>query len=193
MTSAWTDELTAKISELWKTKSASQIAGILWLEDRVSFTRNAVVGRLHRQKLTIEQKEAVHPKTRENGAKRPRVPKHEAKGAPTGSLAYKVIHGIKRKLAAAPVDPMPFVCREAANTEPLNIALIDLQDGDCRWPFDAPAGSAVSHVFCGHPALEGKPYCPGHTAIASAGIPSRKNVHPTAYGQSKGGIFGRVA
>jgi hypothetical protein len=85
------------------------------------------------------------------------------------------------------------VVQDAADIVPLNLSLDDLQDGDCTWPYDASGRIEPLARFCGHPALFEKPYCPGHAQISSAGIPTRKNVKPTAFGQSRGGVFGRVA
>lgn len=43
--------------------------------------------------------------------------------------------------------------------------LADLDRRDCRWPVnDADQGQV--HMFCGAPAVEGKPYCADHYRLA---------------------------
>lgn len=40
---------------------------------------------------------------------------------------------------------------------PLNLALVELQAGDCRYPY-----GDTDFTFCGLPALAGAPYCVPH-------------------------------
>lgn len=178
MTNVWTDALSEKIAELWKTNSASQISAILWRENRASFTRNAIVGKLHRMNCRIEAKERVHPSTSEKAS--------GLKARPTPVNVDRIIQ------AKARVRPQ-IVCVDPDSIVSLNIHFDDLQDGDCKWPYDAESGSMISHVFCGHPSLEGRPYCIGHTIKAKQPVQPRKPSTPTTFGQSKGGVFGRVA
>lgn len=47
-----------------------------------------------------------------------------------------------------------------AAIEPRHLNLLDLGDGDCRYPFgDSP------FTFCGHRVLAGRPYCLDHFAL----------------------------
>ncbi|HXI40262.1 MAG TPA: GcrA family cell cycle regulator, partial [Bryobacteraceae bacterium] len=55
----WTEALSDKITLLWETQSATEIASTLGVEDKIYVTRNAVVGKLHRLKLTINNKKVV--------------------------------------------------------------------------------------------------------------------------------------
>lgn len=169
--SIWSDDRIQTLRDLFAAKhSASEIAASLG-----GVTRNAVCGKLARLGL-VRGWGPQHP-DKVIKVKPARVRKFKAP-LPPGAPKF---------------NPQPFICADAADIVPLNITFADLQDGDCKWPYDAPAGSAISHVFCGHPALSEKPYCQGHTRLSSAGIPTRKIIKPTAYGQSKGGVFGRVA
>lgn len=44
---------------------------------------------------------------------------------------------------------------------PRHLPLIDLEPGDCRYPYGGDEdGEAIT--FCGHPQREGSSYCPGH-------------------------------
>lgn len=51
-----------------------------------------------------------------------------------------------------------------ASPRPLNVPLIDLKPGQCRWPMWDP--DARTGLFCGADALEKLPYCSGHCAMA---------------------------
>jgi hypothetical protein len=55
--------------------------------------------------------------------------------------------------------------------EPLHLDLMQLTRSTCKWPLgDGP------YTYCGHPTVEGKPYCPGHVAIAYTPLPPRTRV-----------------
>lgn len=146
----------------------------------------------------IERRTAVH--TGEINKARARVSKDDRIGAPTSSLAFKVINGIKRKkkLAENPsVDPSPFVCAEAADVIPRHLTLAQLEPGDCRYPYDGAEG----FTFCGNPTLHYKlmgldresSYCGPHHRICCTGIPVPKRTPYLDIGKHHGGAFGRVA
>jgi len=67
----WPDDLTAKIKLLWETKSATEISAILFEQDGVTVTRNAVIGKLHRLNLGANNKRVVHAQTRDDLGKKP--------------------------------------------------------------------------------------------------------------------------
>lgn len=179
--SPWRDEKVCKrVHALWANHSASQISDKIWTEFQIVVSRNSVVGYLHRQKLTVEQKSEVHPATRSNGVHRPR------RMAST-SVNVQRINAAK---AAPRIKPEPFVMA-CAEVEPLNISLMDLKDGKCRYPF---GDDAATMTFCGHPTAGGSSYCAPHHLHCSAGVPQRRGgVSPLEFGKAKGGVFGRVA
>lgn len=164
--SPWRNEIICKrVKELWKDHTATQIACKLWTEFRVSVTRNSVVGYLHRAKITVEQKAEVHPKT--NNA--PRI-------MPRSAVNVQTV----RAARAPKFKPEPFVpvCVEV---EPLHIALADLKDEMCRFPFgDDP----VTVTYCGHPSLTGRSWCPKHFRVVTVPTPPRRSsyVAPTKLG-----------
>jgi GcrA cell cycle regulator len=53
---------------------------------------------------------------------------------------------------------------------PLNVGVMDLKDGMCRWP----TSETRPHKFCGHTTAEGKPYCAEHMKQAHGDRPARK-------------------
>lgn len=152
MSFEWTEERVETTRGMFADRlSASQIA------QRLGVSRNAVCGKLARMGLTRAPDQYLS-----SANKKPRVP--------TGSLAFKVIHSIKRKQAEAGIEPRPFVCRDFSDIAPRHLDLLELEPNDCRYPSgDGP------FVFCGHPRRKGTPYCPGHCAVAFNGIPPRSH------------------
>jgi GcrA cell cycle regulator len=50
---------------------------------------------------------------------------------------------------------------------PRHLALVDLEAGDCRYPYGGDAeGEPIT--FCGHPRQEGSSYCLAHFNLTSA-------------------------
>lgn len=164
--SIWSDDRIQTLRDLFAAKhSASEIAASLG-----GVTRNAVCGKLARLGLV-----------------RGWGPQH-----PDKVIKVKPARVRKFKAPLPPGAPKfnaeLFVCAEAADIVPRHLTLLELEENDCRQPY----GDDV-FTFCGYPKLDGSSYCPSHHRLNMAGIPTRKNVHPTSFGQSKGGIFGRVA
>lgn len=193
-TTDWTEERIEKLKTMFADKfSATDIARRLGgFAHCADLGRSAVCGKLHR--LGITRGINVGP----SAGRKNRVANHERVGAPVGSVAFKVISGIKRKhkLAANPsIDLQPFVCADVADLVPLNIPFSDLERADCkcRWPYDAPADVEGSFVFCGHPTAPDKPYCAGHSAIARQAPRKTERAPYIETGRATGGIFGRVA
>jgi hypothetical protein len=67
-----------------------------------------------------------------------------------------------KRQPSAPIRPL----REATGITPLMVTLVERAPNGCKYPYDAPDGSAVSYLFCGLLKVEGKPYCQAHCAIA---------------------------
>ncbi len=88
----------------------------------------------------------------------------------SGSLAFKVIHGIKAKQngTAAPDEPLPNSAAAADDSGCLKIPFSELEPGDnkCRWPFDAPAEVEGSFVYCGLRTPDDCAYCVRHARVA---------------------------
>lgn len=174
----WTDDCVAQLRALFADKhSASEIASKFG-----GISRNAVCGKLARLGLVRGISVPVP------SGRKPRVPKHEQVGAPTGSLAYKVIHAIKRK-QAAPVDPTPFVCG-VVDVKPLHLTIDQLTETTCRYPF-----GDSDFTYCGILIQDGISYCAEHHRLCYIGVPQRKAtvINPAEFGKSRGGVFGRVA
>lgn len=127
--------------------SMSQIANKLTKKFGREFTRNACCGRAHR--LGIKGDKAVtYAKSLKNLEKARAAPRPTPRGPRKSPPKIKLV---------------PIVCEDlpVIGPEPLHICLHQLNKNTCRWPC-----GAFPYSFCGHPPLEGLPYCPAHTRVS---------------------------
>lgn len=167
----WTARAVARLRELWPDHGCRHIAVKLADEGFGSFTRAAVIGKVHRLGLSAKQKEKVHPNTPFSLV----LHMHLSFAHQIGGDASKILHAIKRqqKEGTPKISPEPFVCRAVPDIEPRHISLLDLQHNDCRWP----CGEGP-FTFCGHPKAIGSSYCPAHQTIARGeGTPAERAAH----------------
>ncbi|MEM9468646.1 MAG: GcrA family cell cycle regulator [Pseudomonadota bacterium] len=130
---SWSDERVEVLKKLWgEGKTAAEIAKQLG----EGVTRNAVIGKAHRLKLSSR----ISP-IQQNTKKR--------------KVADKpAVRAVKRP----PSQPkMP----EFKGKE---VSLAELTDKMCRWPSGDPQGDDFS--FCGCDVVEGLPYCSTHAQAA---------------------------
>ena len=145
--SPWKDEaLCARARELWGNRTASEIAGILWDEFRIPVTRCAVVGWLHREKLTIKDKTELHRCTSNAGTLKARIVR-------ANSNARRII------LTHEPAELKALRCAEIV---PRGLTLLELEAEDCRYPY-----GESDFTFCGHPKVDGFSYCQPHANLTS--------------------------
>ena len=135
---SWTDERVELLKKLWgEGKTASEIAGILG-----GVTRNAVIGKAHRLKLSGRSSPIS------NTSSAPSVPKKTA----VNNSAPPLRKPQKTEQASTKHIPVK------------KIKLADLKDRQCRWPIGDPRDA--DFAFCGCPAQPGLPYCAEHAKIA---------------------------
>ena len=148
----WTPEEDA---ELWRLAEKGYSAAQIAAELRTGKTRNAIIGRMKR--AGIKSKNARY--TDENVQKRIKAKREKMVNVkkPSGPTAE-------------PVD------LETAFTSPIDdrppILFSELGDSSCRWP--------IGNLYCGGPALSGKPYCARHAATGRRDKPMRQA--PIKYG-----------
>jgi len=143
--SAWAnDDITNRLKELWKDHSAKQIAGIIWDEFRVRVTRNGVVGKLHRLKLTAENKTMIRPQTTRQHS--PRVPR---------------THRPARQVQRFPIAGTPTGFVDVV-MDPLNISFADIRNGQCK---SIVNDDLTAPLYCGHWVSEGSHYCAPHRRL----------------------------
>jgi GcrA cell cycle regulator len=152
----WAEEHSQALREyLAKGLSFSEIADALNARFNTDYSRNAAIGRARRLGLAGPAKPQRparpkrKPKTRARGAKKPqsRVP-----AKPRSRLQ------VLKRAAALKLRCVGIV--------PRHLALIDLEDGDCRYPYGGDEeGEPIT--FCGHPRREGSSYCTSHFHLTS--------------------------
>lgn len=130
---SWTDERVALLKKLWgEGKTAAEIATTLG-----GVTRNAVIGKAHRLKLSnrmspIQANKKV--KAPANTSKPPAAPPKRA----------------RKKDVVIPKGK--------------GLKLMDLAPNMCRWPSGDP--QEENFGFCGERGVPGLPYCEDHARVA---------------------------
>ncbi len=129
---SWTDERVVLLKKLWgEGKTAAEIAKALG-----GVTRNAVIGKAHRLKLSNR----ISP-IQQNERKEDRAP--------------EVKKTVKTKA---------IVMAKPANTSFKSLKMIELKERMCRWPSGDPKDEDFS--FCGCTSVPGLPYCEDHAKQA---------------------------
>lgn len=129
---SWTDERVALLKKLWgEGKTAAEIAGELG-----GVTRNAVIGKAHRLKLSN------------------RVSPIQQNKKPVAAPK------VERKVAPAKVEKVSTVKKDKKD----GMKLMDLGPRMCRWPYGDPRDE--DFCFCGDTIVDGVPYCAEHAKAA---------------------------
>ncbi|MDD3029478.1 MAG: GcrA family cell cycle regulator [Alphaproteobacteria bacterium] len=161
----WTEQKIQMLKDMWGHHSASEIA-----EHIGGLTRNAVIGKAHRLKLST-QKSTV----------RVAMP-----GTPSAITSIK--SGRKRILRPIPVAPtssVPASNRALPTARDIfrslegiggtvrseGIAMTKAGDRHCRWPIGDPR--SPDFRFCGCETVEGLPYCADHARVAYQNVAKR--------------------
>ena len=175
----WTDERVETLKKLWmEGLSASQIAGELG----EGVTRNAVIGKVHRLKLSARAK-PTNSAARARPAARP-APRRVA--SPSAGISSSMSGGGAAKMArptmqasrpqsigntALAMDPQMdqqlYVAPAAAELfipEDKRLSLLQLTEATCKWPIGDPLSK--DFYFCGQHSLESGPYCDFHSRRA---------------------------
>jgi GcrA cell cycle regulator len=149
--------------------SCSQIARELGV------TRNAVLGKLHRLRLTRPQDVAAAAVAQRRAARLAR-PKARRQSAPKTTLAKtwlpKTWLPKRARLTIAEQQEMLAAAYQAtqpgADEVPIHngrgCTLLELCEAHCRWPIGS--ADAAAFAFCGNERVAGLPYCVGHARIA---------------------------
>lgn len=151
---AWTDERVELLKELWgKGLSASQIAVQLG-----GVSRNAVIGKAHR--LGLESRPS--PIRGSGTGSRPRRSRGARRTLEAttlrGTIAREELEEIKN-LPEPPASERIEVRPQSATRQ-----AIASNGATCVWPIGDPGNDDFR--FCEAPAIEGRPYCASHCAVA---------------------------
>ncbi|WP_291868345.1 GcrA family cell cycle regulator [Bradyrhizobium sp.] len=112
----------------------------------IGVSRNAVIGKLSRLRLTRETTGDEPP---------PNRPAKERRPKPGPRRQYEMLRVVYREK-----DPAD----DAAVVSEHRCSLFELNQERCRWPISTPG--AEDFCFCGNTPLKGMPYCRGHTRLA---------------------------
>ncbi|GHC80351.1 GcrA family cell cycle regulator [Limoniibacter endophyticus] len=187
----WTDERVELLKKLWSEGlSASQIATQLG-----GVSRNAVIGKVHRLKLSGRGRSAPAPAQK---AKRPTptvassagVQRSSGRAAPSGMNPVNAVSGgsmrsmptsigataLKAQFDATPV-PQQQVMRSTEDVVvPISrrLPLVALTERTCKWPNGDPLSDDFN--FCGNDCAEAGPYCTYHAKLAFQPTSERRRV-----------------
>jgi GcrA cell cycle regulator len=159
----WTDERVELLKKLWADGlSASQIAAQLG-----GVTRNAVIGKVHRLKLSSRGRATASPVRQKKTQQASGSVKSSSRAAtPSRSMAASI--GATALQTQFDVEPIARqVLRPVENVVvPISrrLALIQLNEHTCKWPNGDPLSEDFH--FCGNDSAESGPYCNYHARIA---------------------------
>ena len=121
--------------------SMSMLAEKLNAEFGTDLTRNAIVGRCRRLSLPAREAPIVR-----------NYPQPKSKPGPKPMRIVRI---------DAPIMPYEAVKLPDGNA----LTIYQLGHGDCRWPLGA-ALDRPPFLYCGHVAIDCRPYCAAHCAVA---------------------------
>lgn len=156
----WTEERVETLRKLWADGlSASQIAAQLG-----SVSRNAVIGKVHRLKLSSRGRSNAGA-TRTKKAAQPTASVKTTKSvAPmrtmtttVGATALKIVYDVEPVARQRPLENVVVPISRA-------LQLVELTERTCKWPNGDPLTESFS--FCGNDSAETGPYCQYHARIA---------------------------
>jgi len=159
----WTDERVELLKKLWADGlSASQIAAQLG-----GVTRNAVIGKVHRLKLSSRGRATASPVRQKKTQQVSSSLKSSSRAATTSrSMAASI--GATALQTQFDVEPIARqVLRPVENVVvPISrrLQLIQLNEHTCKWPNGDPLSEDFH--FCGNDSAESGPYCNYHSRIA---------------------------
>ncbi len=148
MQSNWTKEHSQALGEfLARGMSYSRIADAINAKFGTAYSRNATIGRARRMGLAGSDQPQDQPTAPE--VQVPRL----------NGLRERYVTDFRRPMPIFErVDTVRLRCVEIV---PRHLALVDLEPGDCRYPYGGDEeGDAIT--FCGHPKRLDASYCAAH-------------------------------
>jgi GcrA cell cycle regulator len=173
----WTEQQIQTLKKMWgHGYSASDIAKNLG----GGMTRNAVIGKAHRLKLSVGPGVAAPPRTMA-----------EAPSKVGGSVLSTITKVARKRAMLRPLpsvpgtDPaLPRPAIREATPRPVEvpkrsegIAVLKAGERHCRWPIGDPR--SPDFRFCGCAAVEGLPYCAEHARVAYQTVSRRGRTSDT--------------
>jgi GcrA cell cycle regulator len=179
MAMSWTDERVEVLKKLWSEGlSASQIAAQLG-----GVSRNAVIGKVHRLKLSGRGKTTTAAPRSKKVAPAPTIaaaPPPPRPAAPVASPTVAHVQATIRQTVTKTVGATALRMEYEAETivaetvtKPASdvvipisrhLTLLQLTERTCKWPLGDPLSEDFH--FCGHESGESSPYCAYHAKLA---------------------------
>jgi len=151
----WTAKAIEELRALWDQGHSTAEIG-----RRMGVTKNAIVGKAHRLDLPARPS----PIRKEQGA-------GGAAAAPRRKPSVREATAPARQVApqAQPPVAAPPVVRPVAAVSPF----LRVSARSCCWPIGEPGSRDFR--FCAAEAVQGKPYCPDHVAVAYVRVRERRS------------------
>jgi GcrA cell cycle regulator len=155
MQSTWEEAHSAALRELVeKGLSFKEIARTLNERFGTAYTRNAAIGRARRLGLST-------PERSDTGGVFAAARKPDAR-----KICEKRARILFKSPKLTTVERAAVLKLRCVAITSKNLALVDLEPGDCRYPYGGDAeGEPIT--FCGHPRREGSSYCASHFHLTS--------------------------
>jgi len=174
----WTDERVELLKKLWSEGlSASQIAAELG-----GVSRNAVIGKVHRLKLSGRGKTTKAS---------PRVRKGATPQQPIRPVVPEIEEAVISRASVPPLTPQASNPKDAKiefsndlmtdvtvdNSDVVipmsrHLSLLQLSENTCKWPIGDPLSE--DFYFCGADSGESSPYCSYHSKLAFQPVSDRR-------------------
>ncbi|MBS3648558.1 GcrA family cell cycle regulator [Pseudaminobacter sp. 19-2017] len=167
----WTDERVETLRKLWSEGlSASQIAAQLG-----GVSRNAVIGKVHRLKLSGRGRTAPSPARPKKPAQATTAkPPQRPAPAPRPVTASVGATALQAQFEAAPARHLEASTENIVVPISRQLQLIELSERTCKWPIGDPL--ADDFHFCGNESGETGPYCRYHARLAFQPASERRRV-----------------
>ena len=151
--SNWAPEHSDALREfIAKGLSYSEAAHAINSRFKTAYSRNAALGRARRLGLGPEDRQQPSMPAKPADGQEVSAPRAGEFGALPLPWPVPVFKPTK------PTKPVKLHCVEI---EPRHLSLVDLERGDCRYPYGGDEeGEAIT--FCGHPRRAGSSYCTPH-------------------------------
>ena len=154
----WPAEDTAVLLRSYEIMSAGAVAALPELGGR--YSRNAVIGKMHRMGL-----KKPRPLPSADSIYRRELSRRRASGDQTVRAPSNKPRMLTQKEPVAEAiefDPIPDIAADWLIPEHQRKSLFDLRDDECRFVVGDP--HEANYFFCAAPVAAGLPYCPAHAA-----------------------------